>query len=102
MFPLRDAQPSSSRPVVTILLVVVNLIVFLFEASLVPARFEWRALFTSMFLHGSWMHVLGNMWFLWIFGDNVEDVLGHGKYLLFYLLCGIAAAITHIALNPNS
>ncbi len=116
MFPLRDAQPSSSRPVVTILLVVVNLIVFLFEASLepysrayfvetyglVPARFQWRDLLTSMFLHGSWMHVLGNMWFLWIFGDNVEDVLGHGKYLLFYLLCGAAAALGQTAINPDS
>jgi membrane associated rhomboid family serine protease len=55
-----------------------------------------------MFLHGGWMHVLGNMWFLWIFGDNIEDILGHGKYLMFYLLCGIAAALTQTMLNPDS
>jgi membrane associated rhomboid family serine protease len=55
-----------------------------------------------MFLHGGFMHLIGNMWFLWIFGDNVEDVLGHGKYLVFYLLCGIFAAIVHVALNSDS
>jgi membrane associated rhomboid family serine protease len=55
-----------------------------------------------MFLHGGWLHLLGNMWFLWIFGDNIEDILGHGKYLLFYLLCGAAAAMTHIFFNPLS
>jgi membrane associated rhomboid family serine protease len=55
-----------------------------------------------MFLHGGWMHLIGNMWFLWIFGDNVEDVLGHGKYLLFYIGCGIAAALVHALLNPYS
>jgi hypothetical protein len=59
-------------------------------------------MFTSMFLHGSWLHVLGNMWMLWIFGDNIEDYLGHFRYLLFYLLCGLAAALTHIAFNLNS
>ena len=58
--------------------------------------------FTSMFLHGGWMHVLGNMWFLWIFGDNIEDILGHGKFLLFYLLCGIAAALLQVVTNPRS
>jgi membrane associated rhomboid family serine protease len=55
-----------------------------------------------MFLHASWGHVIGNMWFLWIFGDNVEDYLGHFKYLVFYLLSGVAASFTHILLNPNS
>ena len=55
-----------------------------------------------MFLHGGWMHLIGNMWFLWIYGDNVEDVLGHGKYLLFYLLCGIAAGLVHVMLDPYS
>ena len=57
---------------------------------------------TSMFLHGGWMHLIGNMWFLWVYGDNVEDVLGHGKYLLFYLLCGIVAAATQFAISPDS
>ncbi|PWU12278.1 MAG: rhomboid family intramembrane serine protease [Terriglobia bacterium] len=116
MFPLRDTQPSYSTPVVTVLLIVVNVLVFLFEFSLepysqnafietyglVPDRFHLLNIFTSMFLHGGWMHVLGNMWFLWIFGDNIEDILGHGKFLLFYLLCGVAAALAQTLLNPFS
>jgi membrane associated rhomboid family serine protease len=57
--------------------------------------------FTSMFLHGSWSHVIGNMWFLWIFGDNIEDYLGHFKYIVFYVLCGLAAAIAQLLLTPN-
>jgi membrane associated rhomboid family serine protease len=60
------------------------------------------SLVTSMFLHGGWLHLIGNMWFLWIFGDNVEDILGHAKYLLFYLLCGVAAALFQVALNMDS
>ena len=59
-------------------------------------------IFTSMFLHGSWLHIIGNMWVLWIFGDNIEDYLGHFTYLLFYLVCGVAASIAHIMLNLNS
>ena len=55
-----------------------------------------------MFLHGGWLHVIGNMWFLWIFGDNIEDILGHGKYLLFYLMCGVAAAMTQVFFNADS
>ncbi len=116
MFPLRDTQPSNSTPIVTILLIVVNVAIFFFEFSLdpfsrnhfiamyglTPDRFQFSNLLTSMFLHGSWMHVLGNMWFLWIFGDNVEDILGHAKYLLFYLLCGVAAAMGQVLLNPDS
>ena len=116
MFPLKDTQPSYTRPVVTIALIVVNLLVFLFETSLdprsrtilidyyglVPDNFRLSSVVTSMFLHGGWMHVLGNMWFLWIFGDNIEDILGHGKFLLFYLLCGIAAAVTQTYLNLDS
>jgi rhomboid family protein len=116
MFPLRDTQPSYSKPVVTVFLIVVNVLVFLFEFSLdpysqnafiatyglTPDRFHLVNILTSMFLHGGWMHVLGNMWFLWIFGDNIEDILGHGKFLLFYLLCGIAAALTQTMLNPVS
>jgi membrane associated rhomboid family serine protease len=116
MFPLKDTQPSYSRPVVTISLIAVNLLVFLFEFSLdpyqrnaliesyglVPDHFRVSAVLTSMFLHGGWLHVLGNMWFLWIFGDNVEDLLGHAKYLLFYLLCGIAAALGQVFSGPYS
>ena len=116
MFPLRDTQPSYSKPVVTIVLIVVNILVFLYEASLgpfaenefiasyglTPDNFHWVNVLTSMFLHGGWMHVLGNMWFLWIFGDNVEDILGHGKYIAFYLLCGVAAAMTQTFFTGGS
>src|SRR5207249_5187696 len=65
-------------------------------------HFSFVSLLTSMFLHGGWMHVLGNMWFLWIFGDNIEDILGSGKFLLFYLLCGAAAGLTQYVTNPYS
>ena len=116
MFPLRDTQPSYSKPVVTVLLIVVNILVFLFEVSLdpysrnefiavyglVPDHFSFLSVLTSMFLHGGWMHVLGNMWFLWIFGDNIEDILGPAKFLLFYLLCGFAAAGAQYLGDPTS
>ena len=116
MFPLRDTQPSYSKPIVTVALIVINILVFLYEFSLdpysknafigtfglVPDRFHFANVLTSMFLHGGWMHVLGNMWFLWIFGDNIEDILGHGKYLLFYLLCGVGAAMTQVYFSPDS
>ena len=69
---------------------------------MVPAYFSWPTLITSMFLHGSWSHVIGNMWYLWIFGDNVEDRVGHGRFIVFYLLCGIAAALGQVAMDPNS
>ncbi|MDX1675681.1 MAG: rhomboid family intramembrane serine protease [Longimicrobiales bacterium] len=62
----------------------------------------WSAVFTSMFLHGSWMHLIGNMWFLWIFGNNIEDSLGHGRFILFYLLTGLAASAGHIVSEPGS
>ena len=116
MIPLRDSEPSYSKPVVTIGLILVNVAVFLYQASLdrfslnhlietfgvIPDRPDIVDLFTSMFLHGGWMHLIGNMWFLWIYGDNVEDVLGKGKFLVFYLACGVVAALTHLLLNPYS
>ena len=116
MIPLRDSQPSYSKPLVTIALIAVNTLVFLFQVTLdpfslnhfimsfglVPDRLQWSALVTSMFLHGGWLHLIGNMWFLWIYGDNVEDILGHGKFLLFYLLCGIAAGLFHVVFNGDS
>ena len=116
MFPLRDTQRSYSKPVVTVILIVINLLVFLYEFSLddysrnafidhyglVPDHFALANIFTSMFLHAGWLHVLGNMWFLWIFGDNIEDILGHAKYLLFYLLCGVAAAVCQTFFNIGS
>ncbi|MBM3774635.1 MAG: rhomboid family intramembrane serine protease [Acidobacteria bacterium] len=116
MFPLKDTQPSAGTPVTTILLIAVTAAVFLFELSLDPYsrnhlissyglvadRFEAHALVTSLFLHGGWLHILGNLWFLWIFGDNVEDVLGHGRFLAFYLICGALAGLAHVAFNPYS
>jgi len=116
MIPLRDSQPSYSRPVVTIAIIAVNVLAFFFEISLdpfsrnhfiawygvIPDRLDYITLATSMFLHGGWMHLIGNMWFLWIFGDNVEDILGPAKFLLFYLVCGVAAALVQVATNPYS
>jgi len=116
MIPLRDTMPSHSAPVVNIFLIVSNVLVFLLMLSMdaytqndfvlhyavVPARLHFSALLTSMFLHGGWMHLIGNMWFLWIYGDNVEDVLGHGKYLLFYLACGVLAGLAQYLMSPDS
>ena len=101
----------------TLLIISLNVLVFLYELSLgngyrlnhfielygiVPDRLSVASIFTSMFIHGGFLHILGNMWFLWVFGRGVEDMLGHAKYLLFYLLCGVASAITHILLNAGS
>ena len=129
MIPVRDDQPRFSTPYVTYFLIGLNLVIFLFEAALTPESFKallyqlgmvpanitgllagarlglvaaFLPTLTSMFLHGSWMHVIGNMWFLWIFGDNIEDYLGHFKYLLFYLLSGLGAAFAQVILNPHS
>ncbi|MCS7228907.1 MAG: rhomboid family intramembrane serine protease [Candidatus Kryptonium sp.] len=127
MIPLKDTIPSRSYPIVTLTLITVNVLVFLFELSLgeslseffdifgvVPATyFELREsgapflliyypFFTSMFLHGGWMHLIGNMIYLWVFGDNVEDRMGHFRYLLFYVLCGVAAGLAHVYTNPHS
>ena len=116
MIPLRDVIPSRTTPYITTTIIVLNAITWLFEVSLpqdslnqfigtygvVPAYFSPPTLITSMFLHGSWMHVIGNMWYLWIFGDNVEDRLGHGRFIVFYLLCGIAAALGQIVMDPTS
>ena len=115
MFPLRDTQPSYTRPYVTMVLIAINVLVFLYEITLdpwsrnafvatyglVPDQFSWVSVITSAFLHGGWMHLLGNMWFLWIFGDNIEDILGHGKYLLFYLGCATVAALTQSWLTTD-
>jgi len=129
MIPIRDDQPHFTPPVVNYFLIGLNLLIYLFEAILPPE--SWKLLIyqfglipshvtaaltgthvlnpvavlmpflTSMFLHGSWPHVIGNMWFLWIFGDNIEDYLGHFKYLTFYLLSGVAAAFTQVVLTPD-
>jgi rhomboid family protein len=115
MIPLRDIIPSRTTPVVTITLIAINVLVFVYELSLgravdaftlywglVPAAFSWVTVFTSMFLHGGLMHVAGNMLYLWIFGDNVEDRMGHGRYLVFYILCGVAAALAQTITVPDS
>jgi membrane associated rhomboid family serine protease len=115
MIPLRDIIPSRTTPVVTISLIAVNVLVFLYELALgrrvdaftlywglVPAAFSWVTVLTSMFLHGGIMHVAGNMLYLWIFGDNVEDRMGHGRFLVFYLLCGAAAALAQTITQPDS
>lgn len=128
MIPLRDTIPSATWPMATAGLIGVNLLAFFYELSLgreldvfimqygaVPIRFvlagqmpevSWASrmvpLFTSMFLHGGWFHILGNMLYLWIFGDNVEDRLGHGRFVVFYLLCGLTAALAQIYINPSS
>ena len=130
MIPVRDTIPHRHTPVVTWALIAVNIIVFFYELSLepedlerlfylfgvVPARYthpEWALqiglpvddywpFLTCMFLHGGWGHVIGNMWTLWIFGDNVEDRMGPGRFLIFYLLMGVLAGVTHWFTNAQS
>jgi len=116
MIPLRDVIPSRTTPYITVTIIALNALAWFYEVTLpedvlqlftqvygvVPADFSAPALISSMFLHGSWSHVIVNMWYLWIFGDNVEDRLGHGRFLAFYLLCGIAAALGQVAMDPYS
>src|SRR5436190_22736705 len=116
MIPLRDIIPSRTFPYITITIIVLNALAWLFELSLprevlpaflqvygmVPADFHASTLISSMFLHGGWSHIIGNMWYLWIFGDNIEDRLGHGRFIVFYLLCGITAALGQIIVDPSS
>jgi membrane associated rhomboid family serine protease len=124
MFPLRDDNPKFTTPVVTVGIIIINILVFLYQLSLgtgtgrmfvykygaipavilggeslpqqlqaIPAQLT---MFTSMFLHGGWAHLIGNMWYLWIFGDNVEDAMGHFRFLGFYLISGLLASLSHI------
>src|SRR6476659_5728838 len=116
MIPLRDVIPSRTTPYITVTIIALNAMAWLYEIALpheslnqfltiygvVPADFSPPTLVTSMFLHGSWSHVIGNMWYLWIFGDNVEDRVGHGRFIVFYLLCGIAAAAGQVVVDPHS
>jgi membrane associated rhomboid family serine protease len=116
VIPLRDVIPSRTFPFVTIGLIALNTIAWVFELQLapdalqrvltvygiVPALFAWPTLFSSMFLHGGWLHYLGNMLYLWIFGDNVEDRFGHGRYLAFYLLSGAMAGLGQVYVSPES
>lgn len=122
MIPLKDENPTESFPFISIFLIILNSLVFLYEIylgdllelkirhlTIIPQDFinnfgpvQLSTLITSLFLHGSIIHLIGNMLYLWIFGNNVEDYLGHFKFLVFYLFCGVFASLTHIFLNPHS
>ena len=122
MIPIRDENPTRRVPFVNYALIAINLLVFFWQVSLGPSSEtafysfalvpldvtsgfdmgDLRSVFTSMFMHAGLMHLLGNMLYLWIFGDNVEDALGHFRYLLFYLAGGFAASLTHVFLYPSS
>lgn len=121
MIPIKDDIPSSSFPVVNTVIIAANCLAFALEVSLggragalieaygvVPRRLledgpsGWGTILSSMFLHGGWAHIIGNMLYLYIFGDNVEDAMGHLRYLLFYLLCGFGAAWAHVLSGPGS
>lgn len=129
MFPLHDDNPTQIVPYVTVALIVTCVAVFFWQLSLgqanngavfslgvipavlfdnksLPAGLDvlpaWMTIFTSMFLHGGWMHLIGNMLYLWIFGNNVEDVMGHRRFIVFYLICGVAAVMSHALVNPES
>ncbi len=130
MIPIRDYNPASRHPYVTVTLIVVCVLVFIWQMSLDPRWHQamlqqlgfipallfghasfgpegdlvpaWATLFSSMFLHGGFMHLAGNMLYLWIFGNNIEDAMGHGRFLVFYLLCGLAAAMAQAVPDMDS
>jgi membrane associated rhomboid family serine protease len=130
MIPLKDDNPTSSAPILTVALIALNTLVFFYQLTLGPREgqllvYQYGAipatvfglkslppdiaavppvfsLFTSMFLHGGWLHLIGNMWYLWIFGDNIEDAFGRVRFVLFYLLTGLIAALCHALISINS
>lgn len=122
MIPLRDENPTYHTPYINYALILINILVFIFQVilgsnqnafvsqfALIPANFangitagDVTDIFTSMFMHAGVAHIAGNMLYLWIFGDNVEDAMGHGRYLFFYLLGGVTASLTHVLTNPGS
>lgn len=130
LFPLKDDNPTAIIPFVTWFLIIVNVMVFIYQWSLGQRGFEvfayqygaipavvtgerslpgglavippYVSVFTSMFLHGSWLHLIGNMWYLWIFGNNIEEAVGHFRYLVFYISCGFLASVSHILSNSDS
>lgn len=129
MIPLKDLNPRRSFPAVTLLLILANVIVFLYQITLppeagdtfvktfaltplhiklaleghhYPALQAFLPLFTCMFLHGGWWHIISNMWFLWIFGDNVEDQFGHLGYLMFYIICGLGSGVSQVIFSWGS
>lgn len=130
MLPLNDDNPTEDTPVVTITFIVACCLVFLYQSSLLPGPGEtfvyqygaipavvfghaalppevmtippYSTVLTSLFLHGSWMHLIGNMLYLWVFGNNIEDIMGHARFILFYVLCGVLAALSHALTDPTS
>ncbi|MDR4495914.1 MAG: rhomboid family intramembrane serine protease [Nitrospirales bacterium] len=130
MIPFKDDNPTKTTPYMTWTYIALCVLVFLYEVSLPPRMNEafvymygaipavvfgyaqlptdmvmlpaYGTLISSMFLHGGWMHLIGNMLYLWIFGDNVEDVMGHGKFIVFYVVCGVLAALSHALIDPHS
>jgi membrane associated rhomboid family serine protease len=141
VIPYKDENPTELTPVVTLGIIALNTLVWLFvqgagapeplarsvcQLGLIPGEVlrtvppgtavplgdhlrcvltdnpSWRTLVTSMFMHGGWLHIIGNMWFLWVFGNNIEDSMGHTRFVLFYLLCGVAAAATQMVVDPHS
>ncbi len=128
MIPLRDNNPSGTFPIVTVSIIAANIILFVFTYAIshrpasiietfgmIPRNYTdlsaaremgiirlFLSFYGSMFMHDGWLHIISNMWFLWIFGDNIEDRIGHVKYLIFYLLCGTAGGILFIAMNHDS
>ena len=117
-FPYKDDNPRVLIPFVTYFIIGLNVLVFIYQYfiiqgaqlsenfiytyALIPANPSILTIFSSMFMHGGFTHIIFNMWFLWIFGDNIESVLGHKKYLLFYFLCGIGAVLSQIQIDPES
>jgi membrane associated rhomboid family serine protease len=140
VFPYKDENPTELTPVITVGLIILNILTWLFvqgagamepltrsvcELGLIPGEVlrtvppgtavplgegvrcvltdaNWWTIVTSMFLHGGWLHLLGNMWFLWVFGNNIEDSMGHTRFVAFYLLCGVAAAASQMLTDPGS
>ena len=129
MFPVHDDNPTKITPYVTYVILAACVLVFIWQISLgdavqqavysfgvipsvlfasksLPAELEvlpaWLTIFSSMFLHGGWMHLIGNMLYLWVFGNNVEDAMGHRRFIVFYLACGLLAALTQAVFDPRS
>jgi membrane associated rhomboid family serine protease len=124
MIPLKDKNPTKRFPIVTVILIALNILMyiyeislgidlenFLFQYSIIPSNIihiissnllSFITFITSMFLHSGWIHLIGNMVFLWVFGDNVEDKFGRFRFLLFYIICGISASTLHVLIDPRS
>lgn len=119
LFPYKDDNPRILVPYVTYVIISINVLIFVFQLNMgmvssaaerefiyrfgfIPANFSIITVFTSMFLHGGISHIMGNMWFLWVFGDNVEGVLGHVKFAVFYIICGLAATMSQLFVDPSS